>query len=41
MNVKSIRFQVIAVIIIGALVGTVLIEFAWTPRMNALLIDTQ
>lgn len=41
MNFNSIRLQVIAVIIIGALVGTVLIEFAWTPRMNALLIDTQ
>ena len=41
MNFNSIRLQVIAVIIAGALVGTALIEFAWTPRMNELLIDTQ
>lgn len=41
MNLNSIRYQIIAVIIAGALVGTALIEFAWSPRMNELLIDTQ
>ena len=41
MNFNSIRLQVISVIIAGALLGTLLIEFAWTPRMNDLLLDTQ
>ena len=41
MNFNSIRFQVISVITAGALLGTLLIEFAWTPRINDLLLDTQ
>jgi signal transduction histidine kinase len=38
---NSIRFKVIALITVGAVIGSLLIEFAWAPRMNALLIDTQ
>jgi signal transduction histidine kinase len=41
MMFNSIRFKVIALITVGAVIGSLLIEFAWAPRMNALLIDTQ